>query len=202
MFKISKNKAELLRLFFTNPENSYYMQEIGKIIGKKPGNFQRTLYNMSEQGILNSEYKGNLRFFSANKDYPLFSEIKGIVFKTVGISGSIKEILEKIGDINFSFIFGSYASNCENLLSDIDLFLIGNPDEDKLIKKLDMLEELLKREINYKLYSPNYFDEAIKEKEPFIINILKNKKIMLIGNEDEFGKIIKRKPDKKANTRF
>ena len=61
---LSKNKADLLGLFFTNPENSFYIQEIGRILGKNPGTFQRTLNNLISEGILTSEYRGNLRFRS------------------------------------------------------------------------------------------------------------------------------------------
>ena len=85
------------------------------------------------------------------------------VFKTVGVKGSIKEVLDEIGNINFAFIYGSYAKAKENYISDIDFAIIGNPDEDKLIKKLDKLEEKFQREINYKLYSLDDFKKEVKE---------------------------------------
>lgn len=46
MRELSKNRAELLRLFLTNPDQSFYIQEIGRILGKKLGIFQRTLNSM------------------------------------------------------------------------------------------------------------------------------------------------------------
>ena len=168
------------------------MQEIGRILGKKPGNFQRTINNMVKEGILTSEYKANARYFKANKNYPLYKELKSIVFKTVGVTGSLKKVLEKIGNINFSFIYGSYAKAKESYLSDIDLIIIGKPDEDRVIKELDRLERVLKREINYKLYTLQEFKEETKEREPFILEILKDKKIMLIGDENGLRKISKR----------
>ena len=73
----------------------------------------------------------------------------------MGIKGSIEEALKEAGDIKFAFIYGSYAKAKENYLSDIDLIVIGAPNEDKLVKNLDKLEEKLLRDINYKLYSLN-----------------------------------------------
>lgn len=192
MILITKNRAELLKLFLTNPDRSFYMQEVGRILGKKPGTFQRTLNNMVKEGILTSEYRANARYFKANTNYPLFKELKSIVFKTVGISGSLKEVLEKIGNIKFAFIYGSYAKAKETYLSDIDLLIIGNPDEDELIKELDKLEKKLQREINYKLYSIIELKKEITKKEPFILDILRNKKVMLIGDENGLQKISKR----------
>lgn len=193
MRELTKNRALLLRLIFTNPEQSFYIQEIGRILGKKPGVFQRTLNKMEKEGILISEYKANARYFKANKDYPLYKELKSIVFKTVGVVGSIEEALKKAGKIDFSFIYGSYAKSKENYLSDIDLVIIGKPDEDTIIKELDKLEGILKREINYKLYALDDLRKEIKRKDPFILEILRDKKVMIIGDENELRKILERK---------
>ena len=192
MRELTKNRAELLRLFLTNPDQSFYIQETGRILGKKPGIFQRTLNNMEKEGILVSEYKANARYFKANKDYPLYKELKSIVFKTVGVVGSVKDVLKKVSNVNCAFIYGSYAKAKENYLSDIDLVIIGKPDEDKLIKEFDRLEEQLKREINYKLYALNDFKNDARQKEPFILEILRDNKIMITGEEDELRKILKR----------
>jgi len=191
MTLLTKNRAELLKLFLTNPDRSFYMQEIGRILGKKPGTFQRTLNNMVSEGILISEYRANARYLKANKDYPLYKELKSIVFKTVGAQGGIKDILEQIGNVKFAFIYGSYAKARETYLSDIDLTIIGNPDEDSLIKELDRLEGKLQREINYKLYTLKEFKKEVKENEPFFLEILREKKVMVIGDENGLRKISK-----------
>jgi len=191
MKPLTKNRAELLKLFLTNPDRTFYMQEIGRILGKKPGVFQRTLNNMVSEGILTSEHKAKARFFKANKKSPIYKELKSIVFKTVGVQGNIREALKEIGDIKFAFIYGSYAKAKEDYLSDIDLVVIGKPDEDKLIRELDRLEEKFQREINYKLYTLKKIKREIKENEPFILEILKDKKIMLMGDENELRKISK-----------
>ena len=188
---LTKNRAELLKLFFTNPDRSFYMQEIGRILEKKPGVFQRTLNNMVSEGILENEYKANARYFKVNKSYPLFKELKIIVFKTVGIKGSIEEILKDIGNINLAFIYGSYAKESENYLSDIDIIVIGSPNEDVLSIRFDELEEKLQREINYKIYKLKELKKYIKEKEPFVLEVLRDKKIMVMGDEDELRKVIK-----------
>lgn len=192
MKALTKNRAELLGLFLSNPKQAFYMQEISRILEKKAGIFQRTLNNMVSEGVLESEYKANARYFKVNKDYPLYKELKSIVFKTVGIKGSIKNILESIGNVKLAFIYGSYAKAKENSLSDVDLVIVGKLDEDKLIKELDKLEEKLQREINYKLYTLKEIKENIREKEPFVLEILRDKKVMLIGDENELRKISER----------
>lgn len=200
MIKLSRNKALLLRLFYTNPDQNYYIQEIGRILDKKPGVFQRTLYDMERKGILISEYKANARYFRANKDYPLYRELKSIIFKTIGIMGSIKEVLENAGPIAFSFLYGSFANGKENYLSDIDLIIIGSPDENNIVRDFEKLEGNLMREINYKLFTFEEFLESVRQKDAFLSGILKDQKTMLIGEENELRKIVEGSSYKEAKS--
>jgi predicted transcriptional regulator len=84
MKPMTKNRAALLRLFFGDLDGDFYMHEIGRILGKKPGVFQRTLNNLVAEGVVESEYRANARYFYLNKNYPFFNELKTIVLKTVG----------------------------------------------------------------------------------------------------------------------
>jgi outer membrane protein TolC len=85
-FKLfTKNQARLLKLFYAHPEQQFYIQEIGRILGKKPGVFQRTLNNLQENGVLVSEYKANARFFQINKNSSIYNELKKIVLKSLSV---------------------------------------------------------------------------------------------------------------------
>ncbi|MBU2494997.1 MAG: nucleotidyltransferase domain-containing protein [Candidatus Omnitrophota bacterium] len=147
---------------------------------------------MEKEGILVSEYKANARYFKVNKGYPLYQELKSIVFKTVGVVGSLRESLKQIKNIKFSFIYGSYAKSAENYLSDIDLIVIGIIDEDALIKELDKMEKKIGREVNYRLYELKEFKKEIEKRNPFLLEILKDKKVMITGAENELRRISER----------
>jgi predicted nucleotidyltransferase len=198
MIKLLRNKALLLRLFYTNPDQEYFMQEIGRILDKKPGVFQRTLYDMEREGILTSVFKANARYFRANKDYPLYEEYKSIIFKTVGITGSLREILEKARRIDFAFLYGSFAKGKENCLSDIDLVIIGSPDEMEIIRDFEKLEKNLSREINYRLFTSTEFVNGIRQKDAFLLRILNEQKIMLVGEKNELQQIVEGASRKEA----
>lgn len=79
--QFSKNTLKILKVFYSHPEQQFYIQELGRILRKKPGVFQRTLYNLEKQGVLESNYKANARFFGLNRKYPLYNEFKNIVQK-------------------------------------------------------------------------------------------------------------------------
>jgi len=188
---LTENKVELLSIFLLNPDRSFYMQEIGRVLGKKPGVFQRTLNNFVEEGVLESERRANARYFWINKKYPLFQELKSIVSKTIGIKDLIAGVLNQFKGLSFAFIYGSWAKNKERQSSDIDVMIIGRINEDSLISHFDRLEGRIKREINYNLHTLKSFKFGIRNKNPFLAGIMKDKKIMLVGSENELRAIYK-----------
>ena len=161
------------------------MQEIGRILGKKPGVFQRALNALAEEKILLSEYRGHARFFQANTRHPLYPELKGIVSKTSGAEGTLRRLMEQLKDVRMALIYGSFAKGKEREDSDIDLLVVGNPRaETALIKKLRSLEEKLQREINYKLFSEIEYRRKRAKGDLFLEEILTDKKVILKGNPD------------------
>lgn len=181
----SKTRKELFRLYFTNPEKEYYFRELERLLDIPVSMIHKELRRLEADGIFSSKKRGNLTYFYLNKEYPLFEELKSIVFKTIGIQALLKKILEKFKGTEAAFIYGSFAKNEGNASSDIDLFIIGNINEDKLVSALKKLEKTLKREINYSLYTRKDFTEKKRSKNSFIIDLLENPKIFLTGNEND-----------------
>lgn len=186
MKPLSKNREVLLALFFTNPDKSYYLQEIGRIVGKKPGVFQRTINNLAEETILLSEYKGNLRLFKANKGYPFYKELRKIVLLAAGLEAELRIIVNNIRGIDTAFVYGSFAEGTARPDSDLDLMILGNPDEDTLMRDLDKLEKKYGREINYVIYSRREFKEKINNDNSFAANVVDRPKSILKGDINDF----------------
>lgn len=107
----------------------------------------------------------------------------------------LKESLDSGNRDNVSivFIYGSYARNTENINSDIDLVIIGNISSRKVSELLAPVKTELKREINVIIYPESEFKEKIAKKDHFLTSILKEPKIFLIGNNDEFRRISQRR---------
>jgi len=184
----SKARRRILALYFSNPEEEYYLRELERKLNTPVAVIRRELIKMEESGLFVSKRKGKELYYSLNKNYSLYEEIKSIVFKTVGIKGSIEEVLHEVGGIEIAFIYGSYAKNQASAESDIDIFIVVDIEkfnEDMLIRELNRLEEKLGREINYIFYSESELLENIKSNDGFVINVLREKKIMVIGDKNE-----------------
>jgi len=181
----SKTRKELFRLYFTNPDQEYYLRELERILRTPVSMVRKELTRLEEDGLFLSKKRGNLTYYFLNRSYPLFDELRSIVFKTIGIQGSLKEILGRMKGVETAFVYGSFAKHEETVRSDIDLFIIGKIDEDRLLREINKLEKGLKREINYSIFQRDEFKHKTKERDPFITDLLKNPKIFLIGGEND-----------------
>lgn len=183
---LKKGEGEIIKLFLKTPEKEYYFREIAKKLNKEPSHYQKYLDNLVEDKILLDERRGNMRFFRLNQKHPLYEEIKSIVSKTIGLESELKELVDKLDNVECAFVFGSIARGTENSNSDVDLMLIGNINQDDLITRLSSVEGKIAREINYHIYSNQEIVKKIKERDNFISNILLSPIIKLKGNLYDF----------------
>lgn len=180
----SKNSLLILRFLFANPDKQYYMQELARLLGKKAGVLQKAINYLVSERIILDERRGNLRFFSINQKHPLYEELRKIIFKTIGVEGTLREMLSKIKDINFAFLYGSFAKDTSDAISDIDLCIIGKVKMRDINPTITKTEKAFQREINYIIYSVKEFRDKYNKKDPFILDILKGA-IFLIGSYEK-----------------
>ncbi|HDN98044.1 MAG TPA: ArsR family transcriptional regulator [bacterium] len=186
----SKARVDILKLFFFNPENSFYQRQISKLTGHSIRAVQREVAKLESLGIITKSIQGNRIYYKVNKNCPIFKDLKNILFKSVGIAQVLKENL-KNNNIQIAFIYGSYAKGKENLVSDIDLMVIGKISSRELSRLLSRPRRELMREINYIVFSPEEFKERVKQKDHFLNSVLKDKKIFIVGDASELKAIIK-----------
>jgi predicted nucleotidyltransferase len=181
----SSTRAELLSLFFNNPDSKFYLREIARHIGKDAAGIKRELDTLVKIGILGREKRGVQKFYYADKSSPIFTEMKGLIFKTTGVQGSVKAALSRLKGVRAAFIYGSYAKGAEKEDSNINLMVIGQVNITELNDMVMVLEEKLKREIDYLVFDEQEYRKRKDAKDPYIREIVKGKKIFLVGKEDE-----------------
>lgn len=177
----TKLRKKLLTYFFTHPDEQFYVREIAGFILEDAGNLSRELKKLENEGLFNSSIKGNIKLYVLNKKYPLFQELKQIVFKTTGIQGSLKDLVQKYTGITLAFIYGSYAKNAETKTSDIDLAVVGKFPHPEFTSQIRELELKLNREINFSVYEQDEFDNEKNKNGSFLQLALKEKIIPLKG---------------------
>lgn len=180
----SKLRRKLLTYSFTHPDENYYVRELSHLINEDPGNLSRELRRLEDEGLYTSVIKGRVKFFSLNKRYPLFKELKKIIFKTEGVQGSLRELVQKYEGIVLAFLYGSYAKNRERETSDIDLVVVGEFPRNPFTRDVRQLESTLNREINFTVYTKSEFAKERKKEGGFLNLVLKDNIIVLKGRLD------------------
>jgi predicted nucleotidyltransferase len=182
----SKTRIKLLTLFLMNPDKELYIRQLTRMTTENINAIRRELTNLEKIELLISRKQGNTKYYQVNKKMPIYPELTSIILKTEGIAKTLQENLKTIGTIQTAFIYGSFASHQAGRQSDIDLFIIGTVDENKLISLIKKIELQLTREINYNLFTPKEFAETLKKKDPLITNVLKEPKTMILGELHEY----------------
>ena len=111
--------------------------------------------------------------------------MKGLIFKTTGVQGAMKTSLSRLKGVKTAFIYGSYARGSEKEDSNINLMVIGQANITELNDMVMGLEEKLKRDIDYLVFDEQEYRKRKEMKDHFIRELLKGKKIFLVGKEDE-----------------
>jgi predicted nucleotidyltransferase len=75
---------------------------------------------------------GNLKYYSVVQEFPIYPELKKIVYTTIGFGDYLAERFKDSKQIELAFIYGSVAKDEETAKSDVDLFVVGEIDEDEL----------------------------------------------------------------------
>lgn len=189
-YLFNKTSRGLLALLYGRPDESFYVSQIVQLLGSGSGAVQRELKMMAEAGIIVREEKGNLVYYHANSESPIFSELKNIVRKTFGVADIIRESLTPISKkIGAAFIFGSIARSSDYRASDIDVMVIGDVSFAEISAAVSHAEKLIQREINPVVYPPAEYKQKVKEAHHFVNTVLQAEKIFLIGNEDDLRKL-------------
>ncbi len=172
----SSIRADVLSLLLNSPDEQFYIREIAKLLRKNPSGVKRELDNLEKMDIVTSEKIVNLKYFQANKESPLFSELKNLITKSLGLPGALKAVLRASG-AKAAFLYGPYAEG-DNVTT-VDLFVIGASSS--LTKELKDLEKRFDQKIGCTIMDEEEYRQKKKKRESNLKRILSGKRITLIG---------------------
>lgn len=183
----SKVQKRLLALLFGRPERSFYMSEIVRHAGSGTGAVERELSRLERSGIVSVQRIGNQKHYRANAESPIFSELFGLIQKTVGLAEPLREALESYGrKIKVAFVYGSVAKQTDTARSDIDLMVVGDDiTYSDLYAALQRAEIVLGRPVNPTVLDVDEWRHRRSKKNAFLEKLMAQSKIFIVGSEDD-----------------
>lgn len=179
--------VKILLLFLLHPEKAFYQAEIQNRIQGHLYNTQTMLKKLEHIGLITSHRQGRMTYYKAEKEHPAFEDLKRLFLKTVAIGEVLRENLDGLSSqINFAFIFGSFARGEESADSDIDICILGDLSLKDISRVLGDIHEIVGREVNPVIYTIADYQNKLVAEHRFVQELLSCSKIWLIGTEHEF----------------
>lgn len=183
---VSRVRVKILQLFLASPQESlFHVREIVRRVSEEINAVRRELGRMEKYGLVTSEWRANRRLYRFRKDYLFYRELLSLVAKTAGLGGNLVKNKIKLGKIKFAFITTRFLKGNPAHPEDVNLLVIGNivlPQLQAIIADEQAKKE---QEINYSYMDEAEFSFRVKRRDPFILKVLLQPKVMLIGDEDE-----------------
>lgn len=164
----------------------------GSYIAKKMSLNQKSVANilnkLEDDGLVKSKTVGKNKEFSLNLDDA--EAVKNFIVAAEHLhtteflkkNSIIKEVLAKAVDAfdGIVIVFGSYVKGTQKKDSDLDVFVAGEYDRNKISK----ISELYNLQVSVKNYPANAFSMALRKKDVLLSEVIKNH--VIIAGAEEF----------------
>ncbi|MEJ2723820.1 MAG: winged helix-turn-helix domain-containing protein [Deltaproteobacteria bacterium] len=159
----SKTRIKLLVRFFFNPMTRSYLRELAKEFNVSTNAVREELNQLTKTNLLKSEKNGRSVYYTANKDHPLFPELKSMVSKVMGLDQVIDGIVTRLGELEAAYLLDDYAKGKDTGI--IDLLLLGNVNQYHLNDLTQKTERYIKRKIRCLVLSRQEFEDMFPRLE-------------------------------------
>ena len=158
-----KIRLKLLARLLLNPSSQVYLRQLERDLQVSSNTVRLELNKLSEMKLINvvETEESKIKKYIANTVHPLYSNLRSIILKYVGVDQLVEEIFYKLGEIDEVFLTGEFANGIETPF--IDLVIVGDIDRDYLNKLTERAEKLLNKKIRMAIYSNNEFSISLLE---------------------------------------
>lgn len=184
-FIISRVRVKLIKLFLEDPEAMHYVRQLTRDTNEEINAIRRELQKLESIGFLKSENRGNRLYYFTNKSYDFYPDLINLVAKTTGLGEQIRRQRSKIGKIKFAVMSGKFARKGQRDPNEVDLLVVGTIIIPELARIIQAEESRRQAEVNYTVMSLEEFQFRKDRRDPFLLGILSQSRIMLIGDEED-----------------
>jgi len=149
----SQTRIKLLKKFFLNSSIKGHLRGLESEMGESSNAIRVELNRLEGAGLLKSAKNGNRKYYQANTDHPLFSDIHSIIMKETGLDTLVEKVITRIGRLYAVYMTGDLANGKDSPV--IDLILIGeNIDREYLARKVVQAEKVVGRKVSFIVLEP------------------------------------------------
>lgn len=186
---ISGVRVRIIKLFLTNPEAQFHVRDITRRVGVEINAVRRELSRLHRIRFLKRTPRGNKVFYSVRPDFVFLDELLGMVAKETSLGRAILDKREELGKINFALFSKAFIKGRVSKSSEVDLLIVGKISNPLIQKLVENEQQRIGHEVNYTVLTPEEFDFRKRRKDPFIVDLLSQPRIVLLGSEEKYCKL-------------
>jgi predicted nucleotidyltransferase len=181
---LSRARSEVLRLLFGLGEDELHVRAMERASGLTVGTVREELQKLAAMDLVRTRRDGNRLYYTANRDHPIFVDLRSIVLKTAGLGDVLRAALQD-SRIRVAFVYGSLAREEGRARSDVDVMIVGALGLRAVSKLLSGATERIGREVNAVVMEVGEFKAKVAGGDSFLKDVLSKPKMFLVGGPDE-----------------
>ena len=148
----SKTRLRLLIKFFLSQANRGYLNGLANEMGESTNSIRKELNHLYDAGYLEKVKNDNKVEYKVNSKHPLYSTLKKVVYKHLGLEDLVDTVIERMGNVKKIILIEDYAKGIDS--KNIEVVLVGQYLNFEYISQLeDKIEKLIKRKVSFYLAS-------------------------------------------------
>jgi hypothetical protein len=181
---ISKTRVKLLEHFLSDPTQMFHVRDLVRRTNEEINAVRRELARMEQLGMVKKEPRGNRLYYWFRKDYILYGDLLSLVAKSTGIGGAIIKNRAKLGRVHLVMFSGRFVRHePRNTPDEVDLLIVGDINLPELAAIVRAEETRRGQTINYTPMSEDELKFRRTRRDPFLLGILTNSRVMIIGSD-------------------
>ena len=188
----SKTRVKLPRLFYANPNRSFYVREITRKIEEQINSVRRELANLLSIGIISSDTTNNRLYYEVNQKYEFYAPLSEIFGgkskpKQTGKTKASKQAVvdndqfKELGNVAVVIYSGQFTRDDA---AGVDILIVGDINQTKLDKFMAQLEATEGKELRYVTMPLDEFTYRQQIHDRFIATLLESKKQILVDKHE------------------
>lgn len=188
---ISEVRVKMLSLLLVQSHGeSLHVRDIVRKVGTEINAVRRELQRMTRIGLLKRRPRGNKIYYDVNPQFIFYPELVSLVAKEVGLGAELIKRAKELGNIRYAAVAKPLLRGRVAGSTDVDVLIVGSVDAVLLKEIITRAELEHKHEINYTVMGDEEFTFRKRRKESFIVQLLSQSRVMLIGDEEEFSSLV------------
>lgn len=183
---VSKTRVKILEIFLSDSTQMYHVRDLVRKTGEEINAVRRELARMEELGMVKKEPRGNRLYYWFRKDYIYYSDLLSMVAKTTGIGEQIIKNRHKLGRVNIAVLSSHFVRReARSHPDEVDLLLVGDISLSELSVIVKSEEARRGQSINYTPMTEDELRFRRTRRDPFLLGVLQNSRVIVIGNDQD-----------------